>query len=190
MSESTRDRRSFLSHAAGITVGMAAAGISGLAAAQPAKASAAMKAVTQGAHGNKSVVEILPGNAVYGKSVEGFEEWSYSAAARANGFLFIAGSVGFRTDGTIPESMQEQTELAFVRLEEILRLEGLTMADLVEVVSYHVDLKANLDAFMPVKARHFARPYPAWTLIGVEALGLPELKIEIRATAAYPHRST
>ena len=82
--------------------------------------------------------------------------------------------------------MREQTELAFVRLEEILRLEGLTMADLVEVVSYHVDLKANLDAFMPVKARHFARPYPAWTLIGVEALGLPELKIEIRATAAYP----
>ena len=150
----------------------------------PSQASSTQADATQ--HGNKSIVQIPNTNAVYGESVSGFDAWAYSAAVRANGFLFIAGSVGFRADGSIPESVQEQCELAFERLEEILRLEGLTMADLVEVVSYHVDLKANLDAFMPVKARHFVRPFPAWTLIGVEALGLPELKVEIRATAVYP----
>ncbi|WP_448097636.1 Rid family hydrolase [Luteibacter yeojuensis] len=138
------------------------------------------------AQGNKGIVEIPASNAVYGQSVAGFDKWAYSAAVRANGFLFIAGAVGIRADGTVPDSVQEQSDFAFKRLEEILRLEGLAMTDLVEVVSYHVGLKANLDAFMPVKARHFVRPFPAWTLIGVEALGSSELKVEIRATAVYP----
>ncbi|QWT22071.1 hypothetical protein KPL74_08700 [Bacillus sp. NP157] len=189
MSENVQERRTFLSQAAGITAVAAAAGLSGIATVEAAgvdKVPTTRRAPVQAGHASKSIVEIPAGNPVYGKSVSGFDEWAYAAAVRANGFLFIAGAVGFRADGTIPESVGEQCELAFKRLEEILRLEGLTMADLVEVVSYHVELKANLDAFMPVKARHFVRPFPAWTLIGVEALGLPELKVEIRATAAYP----
>ena len=45
------------------------------------------------------------------------------------------------------------------------------MADLVEVVSYHVDLKKNLADFLPVKERYTVRPFPAWSIIGVDALG-------------------
>jgi len=73
---------------------------------------------------------------------------------RAGGLLFIAGSVGFRADGTIPVSVAEQSEIAMQRIVEILHLEGLTMEDLVEIVSYHVDLEANLPEFIAVKERY------------------------------------
>lgn len=118
--------------------------------------------------------------------MDGYEKYGYSPAVRAGGLLFIAGEVGFAVDGSIPASPADQAELALLRTAEILRLEGLTMADVVDVVSYHVDLEANLGEFLPVKARHTARPFPAWSIIGVQALALPELKIEIKSIAAYP----
>ncbi|MDB5608073.1 MAG: rane protein [Bradyrhizobium sp.] len=34
------------------------------------------------------------------------------------------------------------------------------MTDLVEVVSYHVDIQHNLEAFMAVKERYAVKPYP------------------------------
>jgi enamine deaminase RidA (YjgF/YER057c/UK114 family) len=95
---------------------------------------------------------------------------------RAAGLLFIAGVVGVRPDGTLPESAAEQGELALPRTAAILRLAGLGMADLVEVVSYHVDLHDHLQAFMPIKDRYFVQPYPAWSIIGVAALARPQIK--------------
>lgn len=116
----------------------------------------------------------------------GYESYGYSPAVRAGGLLFIAGEVGFAADGSIPASAAEQTELALQRTAEILRLNGLTMADLVDVTSYHVDMAANIEGFLPVKAKYTERPFPAWSIIGVQALALPELKIEIKSVAAFP----
>ena len=171
MSEPKPTRRTFVTRAAALP-------------AAAALATAEASAAPRDAAGGKQVVTIGADNAVYGASASAFDKYGYSPAVRAGGLLFMAGVVGFRADGTLPESAAEQGELAFRRIAEILRLEGLGMEDLVEVVSYHVDLPANLAAFMPVKERHFKRPFPAWTILGVAALALPELKIEIRCTAA------
>jgi enamine deaminase RidA (YjgF/YER057c/UK114 family) len=134
----------------------------------------------------KKVMVIPADNPMFAGSQKGYEHYGYSPAVRAGNLLFIAGEVGFRPDGSIPETVAEQTEVALERTKEILRLQGLTMGDLVEVVSYHVDLRQTINEFMPVKARYTERPFPAWSIIGVEALGLPELKIEIRSVAAFP----
>jgi len=133
---------------------------------------------------SKTVISIPKDNAIYGASSAAFDAYSYSPAVRAGGLLFIAGSVGFRADGTIPVSVAEQSEIAMQRIVEILHLEGLTMEDLVEIVSYHVDLEANLPEFIAVKERYVPPPFPTWTILGVQALGLPELKVEVRCIAA------
>lgn len=173
MQDSNQPRRTFLTGAAGMAAG--------LASATPVLAEAA---ADKRAPSRKQVLQITKENPVYGASSSAFEQYGYSPAVRAGGLLFIAGSVGIRPDGSIPASAAEQGELAMRRLVEILRLEQLTMADVVEVVSYHVDIDHNLASFMPVKQRYFERPFPAWTILGVAGLALPELKIEIRATAA------
>jgi enamine deaminase RidA (YjgF/YER057c/UK114 family) len=169
-------RRNFFASAAALMAGIASA--INPAAARPVQISSSK------AGSGKRVVEIPKTNQLYGKSTRAFEEYKYSPAVRAGGLLFIAGVVGMHADGSIPESVAEQTDLAFQRLAELLRVDGLSMEDLVEIVSHHVDLPNTLPEVMPIKERHIVRPFPAWTILGIECLAEPKLKIEIRAVAA------
>ncbi|KAA0082755.1 RidA family protein [Mycolicibacterium sp. P9-64] len=134
-------------------------------------------------------VEVPEDSEVFGKTVSAFASFGYSPAVRSHGHLFIAGTIGRRADGTIPDDMVEQTEIAIRRIEEILRLEGLDLSALIDVTSYHVDIHEHLSGFAEAKARLISPPYPTWTLIGVSGLASPGLLVEIRATAAYPEAS-
>jgi enamine deaminase RidA (YjgF/YER057c/UK114 family) len=163
---------------------LAMAGVAGAALPTIVRADTIHNAARKDPPMAKQAVEIPKDNATFGVSQASFEKYGYSPAVRTGGLLFIAGVVGVKPDGTVPDSVAEQGELALRRTAEILRLEGLGMADLVEVVSYHVDLANNLAEFMPVKERFFERPFPAWSIIGVQALARPVLKVEIRSIAA------
>ena len=113
-----------------------------------------------------------------------FDLFQYSAAVKAGGLVFVSGQVGIRPDGTVPDSAEEQIELAFQRLAAILRHEGLDFSDLVELVSYHVGIDEQLSQFRAIKERHITADFPAWTILGVAALARPNLLIEIKAVAA------
>ncbi|MFD7665838.1 RidA family protein [Streptomyces sp. NPDC059788] len=131
-------------------------------------------------------VDVPEGNPVFGRTTSAFADFGYSAAVRAHGLLFIAGTIGRRADGTIPDTIEEQSEIAIRKIEEILRLEGLDLSSLVDVTSYHVDIHQHLPGFGETKRRLVAAPYPTWTIIGVGGLASPGLLVEIRAIAAYP----
>ena len=113
-----------------------------------------------------------------------FDLFQYSPAVRAGGLVFIAGQVGIRPDGTIPDSAEAQIELAFQRLGAILKHEGLGFEHLVELVSYHVRIDEQLGAFGEIKERFLEADFPAWTILGVASLARPNLLIEIKAVAA------
>lgn len=134
-------------------------------------------------------VEVPENSEIFGRTVSAFASFGYSAAVRSHGHLFIAGTIGRRPDDTIPEGIEEQSEIAIAKLQEILRLEGLDLSALVDVTSYHVDIHQHLAGFTKAKERHIKAPYPAWSLIGVSGLASPGLLVEIRATAAYPDES-
>jgi len=131
-------------------------------------------------------VEIPADSEVFGTTTAGFERFGYSPAVRAHNHLFIAGQIGSRPDGTVPDTVEEQTERALLRIEEILQLEKLGLSDLVEVTSYHVDIQRNLPGFLETKKRLIKAPYPAWSMIGTNGLARPDFLIEIKAVAAYP----
>lgn len=113
-----------------------------------------------------------------------FDLFQYSPAVKANGFVFISGQVGIRPDGTVPESAEEQIDLAFKRLGAILQYEGLGFENLVELVSYHVRIDEQLGVFREIKERYVKGDFPAWTILGVASLARPNLLIEIKAVAA------
>jgi enamine deaminase RidA (YjgF/YER057c/UK114 family) len=131
-------------------------------------------------------VEVPEDSEIFGKTINAFSSFGYSAAVRSHGQLFIAGTIGRRADGTIPESIEEQTEIAIRRIEEILRLENLDLGALVDITSYHVDIHEHMAGFLKAKQRLIKPPYPTWTIIGVSGLASPGLLVEIRATASYP----
>lgn len=117
-----------------------------------------------------------------------FDLFKYSPAVSAGGLVFIAGQVGIRPDGTIPEAADEQIRLAFERLGAILAHEGLGFDDLVELVSYHVRIDEQLGEFREIKDQFITREFPAWTILGVASLARPNLLVEIKAVAARPAR--
>jgi enamine deaminase RidA (YjgF/YER057c/UK114 family) len=113
-----------------------------------------------------------------------FERFEYSAAVRAGDLVFVAGQIGLNPDGSLPPDDATQIENAFVRLRLCLESAGATMADLVELVSYHVGLQNQLAVFCEIKSRHVPAPFPAWTILEVAGLARPGLTIEIKAVAA------
>jgi enamine deaminase RidA (YjgF/YER057c/UK114 family) len=117
-------------------------------------------------------------------STDVFKTFNYAPAVAAGGLLFVAGQIGIRVDGTVPASVEEQIDLAFQRLGAILQATGLGFDDLVDFVSYHVDIDKQLAAFREIKNRYIKENAPAWTILGVAALARPTLFVEIKAVAA------
>jgi len=113
-----------------------------------------------------------------------FDLFQYSPAVTANGLVFIAGQIGLRADGSIPEDPKEQIDVAFKRIEAVLTQLGLDFSDVVELVSYHVNVGSQLAAFREVKERYVRADFPAWTILGIAALARPELIVEIKVVAA------
>jgi enamine deaminase RidA (YjgF/YER057c/UK114 family) len=113
-----------------------------------------------------------------------FDLFQYSPAVTAHGLVFIAGQIGMRADASIPQEPKEQIDIAFRRVEAVLKHLGLDFTDVVELVSYHVDVGSQLTAFREVKERYIRSNLPAWTILGVASLARPELVVEIKVVAA------
>ena len=79
--------------------------------------------------------------------------------------------------------MAVQARLAFEGLKRTLAAAGATLGDVVELTTFHIDLRGELQQFAKVKDEYLPRNYPAWTAVGVTQLALPDLRVEIRAVA-------
>ena len=113
-------------------------------------------------------------------------DWRMSPGLVANGFVFLAGLTGQRLDGSLSSDPQAQFETAFEYAALILAQHDLTLADIVDVTSFHVGLQRHLATFRKVWNAHVSRPYPAWTAIGVSEFIIPGNLIELKVVARLP----
>jgi len=60
---------------------------------------------------------------------------------------------------------------------------GATMADIVDMTSFHTDMPDTLGEFMAARDAAIGDPYPAWTAIGCTALAIPGARVEVKVTA-------
>ena len=96
------------------------------------------------------------------------------------GPLCVAASAWQLTDEADVESLYDR--LASVVCSNLAEA-GLSFDDVVEMTTYHVDLRKHLEAFIKVKDEHVSTPYPAWTAIGVSELITEGTLVEIRIIA-------
>ncbi len=111
-----------------------------------------------------------------------YESWHFSQAVRVGDLVWVSGQVGIEEQG-IATGLEAQTRAAFRNLIRVLDGAGASLRDVVELVTYHRAMD-DMAVFAKVKDEFFPEDYPAWTAVGVTALALPELLVEIRATAA------
>lgn len=110
--------------------------------------------------------------------------YEYSQAIRAGHLLILSGQVPADANGNLvgPGDIKGQAKQVFENIKTVLSVAGLTFDDLVEIVSYHVDIK-ELGEVAEVKSQYIRRDFPAWTAVGVTGLALPGQLLEIKAVA-------
>ena len=112
-----------------------------------------------------------------------YDAWGLAPAVRVGDVLYCSGQLGLADDGSLPPSAEAQFENAFRHLGNVLAAAGFAFSDVVELCSFHVGLRDEMDAFVRVRERFLSEPWPAQTAVGVAELGLPGALIELRATA-------
>ena len=106
----------------------------------------------------------------------------YCHAGRANDRVWISVMVGMRNDGSVPEDVEEQFQIAIDCLDSALRAAGGRPEHIVKVQVFLTDA-SDRAKINPIRENYFGTHRPASTLIEVSGLISPELKVEIEAEA-------
>lgn len=97
--------------------------------------------------------------------------------------LFTNGQVGTKPDGTTPETTVDQTAVVFSRLQAILLASNMGFKDVVRLNIYLTEQSDVEDVFR-IRDQILGDHKPAATILVVNGLARPGLKVEIEAVAA------
>jgi enamine deaminase RidA (YjgF/YER057c/UK114 family) len=89
---------------------------------------------------------------------------------------------------SVGETDADKIRWMFRQLEAHLARAGATLADVVELQSFHVardhaEFRQKLEPMLEVHREVFRDHYPAWTAVATPALYAPEAPVELRAEA-------
>ncbi|MEP7222932.1 MAG: Rid family hydrolase [Novosphingobium sp.] len=117
--------------------------------------------------------------------------WNYSQAIVINPgtkLVEVAGTTGDDKDGNIvnPTDFAAQVDRTFANLETSLKAAHASGKDVVRVRLYVVGLdgEKHWPALNAAMRRHFGDQGPTSTMVGVQALAMPDILFEMDATAA------
>jgi len=109
----------------------------------------------------------------------------WSNCIRAGDFLFIAGQVAHPFEGgrtLVGGNEHEQTRHIFSRIQRICEAAGGSLADIVKMTIYMVNIKNNTKVWR-ARREFFSGDFPASTLVEVRSLAGAETLVEIEAVA-------
>ena len=112
-----------------------------------------------------------------------YDAFHFAPATRVGDTIWVSGQVGIGADMKPADGVQGQARIAFESLKAILAEAGASLADVLELTTFHTNLQGETEGFAAVKDEYFPDRYPSWTAVGVTQLALPGLCVEIRAVA-------
>jgi len=113
-----------------------------------------------------------------------YEKIGYAPALKVGNTVYVSGQIGRDLSMQLVEGCEAQMVQAFDNLRLVLEAAGASLADVVDLTSFHTDMR-DLPLFMQVRNRYFrSHPLPAWTAVGAHMLGgAPGCIVEIKAIA-------
>lgn len=112
-----------------------------------------------------------------------YDHYHFAPATRVGDIIWVSGQVGIDAEGRAGADMRAQARLAFEALKAVLDEAGATLGDVVELTTFHTDLRGQMRDFAAVKDEFFSDRYPSWTAVGVTQLAGPDFLVEVRAVA-------
>jgi len=98
-------------------------------------------------------------------------------------WLYVAGQIGVRPDGSVPATIEEQTEVVWQNILAVLADAGMGIGDVVKITSF-LTRHENFPRFAEVRAKFLGSHRPASTLLVISSLARPEFLVEVEAIAA------
>jgi enamine deaminase RidA (YjgF/YER057c/UK114 family) len=129
----------------------------------------------------QDAVTVMP-NDPAGRKLQ--EDWGFSDAIVTGDTVFLSGVVAGPREGET--DLQIAYGRAFERISKILERAGASWDDVVDITTFHTDIKAQFQAIREVKDRFVKPPFPAWTAIQVVRLGPDNGITEIKVIAKLP----
>jgi 2-iminobutanoate/2-iminopropanoate deaminase len=113
-----------------------------------------------------------------------YDQFNIALGYRVGNLVTISGQAAIDENGQVVGvgNFDAQAEQVFKNLQRVLEAAGSGLDKIVKVNIYLTDM-SNFPKIVDLRSRYFKRPWPADTIVGVTALALPELMIEIEATA-------
>lgn len=113
-----------------------------------------------------------------------YEPFLLSQGIRLGDVLYVSGQAGYADDGKIVEGgFRAQGEQAFSNLRRALEAGGSNLDHVAKVTIFLTDM-GNFKEVVELRRKYFSEPYPADTIVEINALYTPDAMIEIEAIAA------
>lgn len=111
----------------------------------------------------------------------------YTDAVRYGDVLYVSGCGPLDADMNLVggNDVAAQARQVLVNLQRVLDAAGASFADILKVTVYLTDVN-DREKINPVRQEFFGDARPASTLIGVAALAIPGMKVEIEAIVGMP----
>ncbi len=116
----------------------------------------------------------------------GGEAYGFAQAVKVGDTVYVSGQTAFLPEGGIAGvgDMQAQMRQAYVGIAQLLKAYGADMSNVVDETLYVTDMAAAASVARKVRGEAYGEVFEvASSLIGVQALGAPDLMIEIKCTA-------
>lgn len=113
-----------------------------------------------------------------------YHRWHYSPVVKVGDQVIVSGIPA--AEGA---TYEEKVRWMFAQLKAHLEAAGATLADVVELTSFHAgptdtaSFRAEFARFAPLHHEFFPDHYPAWSAVGTTALLADGAPVELRAVA-------
>ena len=114
------------------------------------------------------------------------QAWGFSQAVRVGDTIYVSGQTAAADDFTVigGDDMGAQMRAAYASIGRVLGMFDAQMSDVVDEVLFVTDMMAAVTCGQTVRSEVYGDSFEvASTLIGVAALGSPDLMIEIKCIA-------
>lgn len=109
----------------------------------------------------------------------------FSLATRVAGLVWSSGMVGIRTDGSVPDSIEDQLRVAYSNIGSILETQSSSLAAVIDQTIFFVGSpEVATAAASVVRPEVFGDEQPCSTMVGVSALVDPRFLVEVKVVAA------
>jgi 2-iminobutanoate/2-iminopropanoate deaminase len=128
------------------------------------------------------MIEVIPTTGVLQ-----YEPLGFTNCVRYRDVLYLSGITAVNARGEVGgEDIETQTAKTFETIETVLKAAGSGLEKILQMTSFVVDIEHNGRRYVDARKRLLPQPTYTSATIGVSALMMPGLLLEVQCCAAVP----